>query len=281
MIGIKRRSSIYYPIKEYYKRRIMVGDMLTNKTLYADFPDDFADKTDLNLNESERAFCIYNNSSPGSYDVRLLEYTDGAFEYGICVGPTVLRNNIYFYNIETNKLEVNKNEYKMSDKVQDVTEVTDCQAYRHIYIKDPKIRPLKVGDALKNGTKLYFNIPDNITELYSEYKYTSSTRSKVRSKTPILRASPSTPSTTDTLISNFLKVTYYPDEIGSTVQVTNLILTDGSSNIDIFKANFNQSIQHKPEINISTYIITSPTTITDYNEFDFWSQFILVDETTL
>ena len=280
MIGIKRRSSIYYPIKEYYKRRIMVGDMLTNKTLYADFPDDFADKTDLNLNESERAFCIYNNSSPGSYDVRLLEYTDGAFEYGICVGPTVLRNNIYFYNIETNKLEVNENKYKMSDKVQDVTEVTDCQAYRHIYIKDPNIRPLKVGDALKNGTKLYFNIPDNITELYSEYKYTRSTKSKVRSKAPILRVSPTTPSTTDTLISKFLNVTYYPDDFELPL-VTNLILTDGSSNIDIFKATLNQSINYKPEINISAHTITSPTTITDYNEFDFWSQFILVDETTL
>ena len=280
MIGIKRRSSIYYPIKEYYKRRIMVGDMLTNKTLYADFPDDFADKTDLNLNESEKAFCIYNNSSPGSYDVRLLEYTDGAFEYGICVGPTVLRNNIYFYNIETNKLEVNENKYKMSDKVQDVTEVTDCQAYRHIYIKDPNIRPLKVGDALKNGTKLYFNIPDNITELYSEYKHTSSTRSKVSTKTPILKASPSAPSTTDTLISKFLNVTYYPDDFELPL-VTNLILTDGSSNIDIFKATLNQSINYKPEINISAHTITSPTTITDYNEFDFWSQFILVDETTL
>lgn len=280
MIGIKRRSSIYYPIKEYYKRRIMVGDMLTNKTLYADFPDDFADKTDLNLNESERAFCIYNNSSPGSYDVRLLEYTDGAFEYGICVGPTVLRNNIYFYNIETNKLEVNENKYKMSDKVQDVTEVTDCQAYRHIYIKDPNIRPLKVGDALKNGTKLYFNIPDNITELYSEYKHTSSTRSKVSTKTPILKASPSAPSTTDTLISKFLNVTYYPDDFELPL-VTNLILTDGSSNIDIFKATLNQSINYKPEINISAHTITSPTTITDYNEFDFWSQFIFVDETTL
>ena len=280
MIGIKRRSSIYYPIKEYYKRRIMVGDMLTNKTLYADFPDDFADKTDLNLNESERAFCIYNNSSPGSYDVRLLEYTDGAFEYGICVGPTVLRNNIYFYNIETNKLEVNENKYKMSDKVQDVTEVTDCQAYRHIYIKDPNIRPLKIGDALKNGTKLYFNIPDNITELYSEYKHTSSTRSKVSTKTPILKASPSAPSTTDTLISKFLNVTYYPDDFELPL-VTNLILTDGSSNIDIFKATLNQSINYKPEINISAHTITSPTTITDYNEFDFWSQFILVDETTL
>lgn len=233
----------------------------------------------MNETTDNRIICEYNSTS--TLNTRIQEYTDTAFEYGIYVGATALSNNIYFYNLETNKLGVNKNKYKMSDTVQDVTEVTDCQAYRHIYIKDPNIRPLKIGDALKNGTKLYFNIPDNITELYSEYKYTSSTRSKVRSKTPILKASPSTPSTTDTLISNFLKVTYYPDEIGSTVQVTNLILTDGSSNIDIFKANFNQSIKHKPEINISTYTITSPTTITDYNEFDFWSQFILVDETTL
>ena len=257
----------------------MVGDILGNKTLYADFPDNFVDITNLNETTDNRIICEYNSTS--TLNTRIQEYTDTAFEYGIYVGATALSNNIYFYNLETNKLGVNKNEYKMSDTVQDVTEVTDCQAYRHIYIKDPNIRPLKIGDALKNGTKLYFNIPDNITELYSEYKYTSSTRSKVRSKTPILKASPSTPSTTDTLISNFLKVTYYPDEIGSTVQVTNLILTDGSFNIDIFKANFNQSIKHKPEINISTYTITSPTTITDYNEFDFWSQFILVDETTL
>ena len=170
----------------------------------------------------------------------------------------------------------------MSDKVQDVTDVTDCQAYRHIYIKDPNIRPLKVGDALKNGTKLYFNIPDNITKLYSEYKYTSSTRSKVSTKTPILKATPSTPDpTTDTLINKFLKVTYYPDGTVRRASVINLILTDGSSNIDIFKATYNQSNFYKPEINISTYIITSPITITDYNEFDFWSQFILVDETTL
>lgn len=281
MIGIKRRSSIYYPIKEYYKRRIMVGDVLAGRTLYADFPDDFINIVELDVTHADRSICEYNNSSSTALGNQIHEYLDDPYAYGIYVEATGYGETIYFYNLETNKLEVNKNEYKMSDTIQDVTEVTDCQAYRHIYIKDPKIRPLKVGDTLKNGTKLYFNIPDNITELYSEYKYTSSTRSKVRSKTPILKASPSTPSTTDTLISNFLKVTYYPDEIGSTVQVTNLILTDGSSNIDIFKANFNQSIKHKPEINISTYTITSPTTITDYNEFDFWSQFILVDETTL
>ena len=281
MIEIKRKSSVYYPIKEYYKRRIMVGDVLAGRTLYADFPDDFINIAELDVTYADRSICEYNNSSSTALGNRIHEYLDDPYAYGIYVGATGYGETIYLYNLETNKLEVNENKYKMSDTVQDVTEVTDCQAYRHIYIKDPKIRPLKVGDALKNGTKLYFNIPDNITELYSEYKYTSSTRSKVRSKTPILKASPSTPSTTDTLISNFLKVTYYPDEIGSTVQVTNLILTDGSSNIDIFKANFNQSIKHKPEINISTYTITSPTTITDYNEFDFWFQFILVDETTL
>ena len=267
MIGIKRRSSIYYPIKEYYKRRIMVGDMLTNKTLYADFPDDFADKTDLNLNESERAFCIYNNSSPGSYDVRLLEYTDGAFEYGICVGPTVLRNNIYFYNIETNKLEVNENKYKMSDKVQDVTEVTDCQAYRHIYIKDPNIRPLKVGDVLKNGTKLYFNIPDDISERYTAYKYPPSALMP-------LAADPNS-DVTLTLIDKFLSITYY--DSNTSARIVNITLNDRGSNIGIFKS----LPLWQPEINISTYTVTNTTVISNYNEFDFWSQFILVDETTL
>lgn len=281
MIGIKRRSSIYYPIKEYYKRRIMVGDILTSRTLYADFPDNFVNIAELDGTYVDRSIFAYNNSSAGTLDTRIREYLDDPYEYGIYVGAKVNGGTIYFYNLETNKLGVNKNEYKMSDTVQDVTEVTDCQAYRHIYIKDPNIRPLKIGDTLKNGTKLYFNIPDNITKLYSEYKYTSSTRSKVRSKTPILKATPSSESTTDTLINKFLKVTYYPDGTVRRASVTNLILTDGSSNIDIFKATYNQSNFYKPEINISAYIITSPTTITDYNEFDFWSQFILVDETTL
>lgn len=281
MIGIKRKSSVYYPIKEYYKRRIMVGDILTSRTLYADFPDNFVNIAELDGTYVDRSIFAYNNSSAGTLDTRIREYLDDPYEYGIYVGATGYGGTIYFYNLETNELKVNKNEYKMSDTVQDVTEITDCQAYRHIYIKDPNIRPLKVGDVLKNGTKLYFNIPDNITKLYSEYKYTSSTRSKVRSKTPILKATPSSESTTDTLINKFLKVTYYPDGTVRRASVTNLILTNGSSNIDIFKATYNQSNFYKPEINVSSYTITSPTTITDYNEFDFWSQFILVDETTL
>lgn len=285
MFDLKTRAILHYITskkKEIYKRRIMVGDILGNKTLYADFPDNFINITELDGAYVDRSICEYNNSSAGALDTRIREYLDDPYEYGIYVGATVNGGTIYFYNFETNKLEVNKNEYKMSDKVQDVTEITDCQAYRHIYIEDPNIRPLKVGDILKNGTKLYFNIPDDITKLYSEYKYTSSTRSKVSSKTPILKATPSTSDpTTDTLISNFLKVTYYPDGTVRRASVTNLILTDGSSNIDIFKATYNQSNFYKPEINISTYTVTNTIVIKDYNEFDFWSKFILVDISTL
>lgn len=283
MFDLKTRALLHHTTskkKEIYKRRIMVGDILGNKTLYTDFPDDFINIVELDGIYVNRSICAYNNSSAGTLDTCIHECLEDPFGYSIYVGTNDYDKTIYFYALKTNKLEVNKNEYKMSDTVQDVTEVTDCQAYRHIYIKDPNIRPLKVGDALTNGTKLYFNIPDNITELYSEYKHTSSTRSKVSTKTPILKASPSAPSTTDTLISKFLNVTYYPDDFELPL-VTNLILTDGSSNIDIFKATLNQSINYKPEINISAHTITSPTTITDYNEFDFWSQFILVDETTL
>lgn len=282
MIKIKRKSSAYYPIKKYYKRRVMVGDVLAGRTLYTDFPDDFINIAEFDGGYGDRSICEYNNSLSTALGNRIHEYLDDPSEYGIYVGATGYGETIYFYNLETNKLEVNKNEYKMSDTVQDVTEVTDCQAYRHIYIKDPNIRPVKVEDALKNGTKLYFNIPDNITKLFSEYKYTSSTRSKVSSKTPTLKAAPSTPDpTTVTLINKFLKVTYYPDGTERRASVTNLILTDGSSNIDIFKATYNQSNFYKPEINISTYTVTNTTVISNYNEFDFWSQFILVDETTL
>lgn len=269
MIGIKRKSSVYYPIKEYYKRRIMVGDVLANKTLYADFPDNFINIAELDGTYADRSICKFNNSSPGSYDTWIHEYLDDPYEYGIHIGARVNGGTIYFYNLETNKLEVNKNEYKMSDTVQDVTEVTDCQAYRHIYIKDPNIRPLKVGDALKNGTKLYFNIPDDISERYTAYKYPPSALMP-------LAVEPDS-DVTLTLIDKFLSITYYDSITDGSTRIVNIALSDGSSNTDIFKA------QHfgQPSLNLSSYIVTNPETITDYKEFDFWSQFILVDETTL
>lgn len=44
MFDLKTRALLHHTTskkKKMYKRRIMVGDVLANKTLYADFPDDF------------------------------------------------------------------------------------------------------------------------------------------------------------------------------------------------------------------------------------------------
>lgn len=265
MIGIKRKSSVYYPIKEYYKRRIMVGDILANKTLYADFPDDFINIAELDGGYGDRSICEYNNSLSTALGNRIHEYLDDPSEYGIYVGATGYGETIYFYNLETNKLEVNKNEYKMSDTVQDVTEVTDCQAYRHIYIKDPNIRPLKVGDALKNSTKLYFNIPDNINDLYNQYK------SNVNVITTRAGESQNNRVGTEE-INNIMNLEYY-----STYKVYKISILDLDTKY-IFEVD---TESQNPKTNISSYEITHQTTIGTYNDYDFWSQYIFVDETTL
>ena len=190
MIGIKRRSSIYNPIKEYYKRRIMVGDILTSRTLYADFPDNFVNIAELDGTYVDRSIFAYNNSSAGTLDTRIREYLDDPYEYGIYVGATGYGGTIYFYNIKTNELKVNKNEYKMSDTVQDVTEVTDCQAYRHIYIKDPNIRPLKIGDTLNIGALDLTLLFVELVYLYSEYNSVILSGILKYNLVPFLRASP-------------------------------------------------------------------------------------------
>lgn len=292
MFDLKTRALLHHTTsskKLAYKRRLMVGDILTNKTLYADFPDDYYKYCDLSGPSSSRDIITfqYKPDMEDTYtSISIREILDDPFcmiklsgLYSPCDPREIYSSASGNSGFE--KDEYNHKEIIFKPNYSNVTEVLDGPAYRHFWIEDKNIRPLKVGDVLKNGTKLYFNIPDNITKLYSEYKYTSSTRSKVRSKTPILKATPSAPSTTDTLINKFLKVTYYPEGTERRASVTNLILTDGSSNIDIFKATYNQSDFYKPEINISTYTVTNTTVISNYNEFDFWSQFILVDETTL
>lgn len=276
MIRTKRKSSVYYPIKKYYKRRLMVGDVLTNRTLHIDFPDDFVNKTDFfDQEQPQRDICRYNNSSAGSFDKKLIEFTDYGSEYGIYVGPTALRKTIYFYNSETNKSEVNKNEYKMSSSVQDVTEITDCRAYRHIYIEDLKIRPLQQGDALKEGTKLYFTIPDDISEKYTAYKNPSSTLTDSEDLMPSAVEPDS--EITLTLMDRFLSIVYYNIIGENSTRIVDITLKDGGSNINIFKSQHDE----EPTINLSSYIVTNPEIITNYEEFDFWSQFILVDTTTL
>lgn len=66
--------------------------------------------------------------------------------------------------------EYNHKEIIFKSNCSNVTEVLDGPAYRHFWIENINIRPLKTRDVLKAGTRLYFNIPDNINELYNQYK---------------------------------------------------------------------------------------------------------------
>lgn len=50
MFDLKTRALLHHTTskkKLVYKRRLMVGDILTNKTLYADFPDNFINIVEL------------------------------------------------------------------------------------------------------------------------------------------------------------------------------------------------------------------------------------------
>lgn len=242
-----------------------MGDILTNKTLYADFPNDFINIAELDGAYVDRSIFAYNNSSAGALDTCIRERLDDPSEYSIYVGAQGNGKIIYFYNLETNELEVNKNEYKMSDTVQNVTEVTDCQAYRHIYIKDPKIRPLKTRDVLKAGTKLYFNIPDNINDLYNQYKSNG--------RTIITRSGESQNTRVGTEeINTIMNLEYY-----STYKVYKISILDLDTKY-IFEVD---TESQNPKTNISSYEITHQTTIGAYNDYDFWSRYIFVDETTL
>lgn len=47
------------------------------------------------------------------------------------------------------------------------TIVNTNPSYKRLYIEDPKIRPLQVGDKIIDGTIFYFNFPDNFNEVLS------------------------------------------------------------------------------------------------------------------
>lgn len=87
------------------------------------------------------------------------------------------------------------------------------EGHTHTYMP-PYIRPLKVGDALKNGTKLYFNIPDDISERYTAYKYPPSALMP-------LAADPNS-DVTLTLIDKFLSITYY--DSNTSTRIVNITL---------------------------------------------------------
>lgn len=152
-----------------YKRRIMIGDILKGKTIYADFPDNYYNSYINNKNSFTNMIIILDNNA-------------GKWGDGIVEECTYASDNDWFFTIDSNNgSEVTDNAIYVAfdgllfqnlssvnintEKTYLVTAVSDANpSYKHIYIEDSNIRPLEVGDNITNGTILYFVIPDNFYE---------------------------------------------------------------------------------------------------------------------
>ena len=150
--GLVKNGVVFYrkPVSTY-RRRIMVGDNLSNRTIFQDFPDGFyksgmSDGEQFNLIESNN-INIYEYYMGGSYNVYCGNRTDSnlLYRYDLVFGRTMTKKDVTTGNY--------------SNAI--VTEVNENEAYRHIFIEDENIRPLKVGDKIVPGTKFYGVVPDD------------------------------------------------------------------------------------------------------------------------
>lgn len=170
--------------KVVYKRRIMVGDDLTGKTIYNTF-----NENDWNIFEEDKNKFLpgqelgslnivkankindYGNEIRESFS----EHGNGEYE-----GKKILNVYASFYhenfsqwgNVEsvdifsfTEQVGIDKQEnvtFINDNNDRIVEEIIDTKAYRKLFIEDSNIRPLKVGDVITKDTKFYFTFPDDL-----------------------------------------------------------------------------------------------------------------------
>lgn len=125
-----------------YKRRIMVGDNLNSKVLYITLPPDFVVDSSTSIVETDMLNEIIKtkqSGDTGTPNVDLVYISDFIF-----VGL------------------IGKTQYNMQSDFGTVTDIVDTDdAYRHLFIEDPNIRPIQVGDKVVSGTKFYGVVPDD------------------------------------------------------------------------------------------------------------------------
>lgn len=248
--GLVKNGAVFYKkqLIDLYKRRVMVGDNLRNKVVYGDFKMGYY-VTLMNADEEDSITCN-NNRLDTVYEYITSDY---------CSVDNNMRDsssNLSLYEYDaTNGTEIlNNNSLIKNDKDYIVSEIIDNTTYRHLFIKDPNIRPIQVGDKLVSGTKLYFNLPDDILDSY-------------------------TPQNEDDWIS---------DVCGFSGDNFNMVMNanmSSSGTINRFiEVNYSFNIFKKKdnniETNLPTYTMSQNVTVTDvYNTIP--SNLFLVDTTTL
>ena len=278
---------------DIYKRRIMVGDNLTGKNIYFE-PYELNEFGNYCRNtyykkKPENMMDVLSLSVDGISDIvyenwDTFNIKDSSY---VIEGPNTISNltnrELYVYNsngasILSNCFKINNNKNVIVENIthryplDDNAPVGDETSYRAFYIEDENIKPLEVGDVIGPNTKFYFTLPDNIFELYANNQ------------------------------SNDLSVMPLAPPVGESIIKSN--------NIDIFTMTFAEQLIYfgtirngyeifrgplisstNKIINESVYIVNltddlpessdNLLPITEYNNFDFWSKYILVDKRTL
>lgn len=150
--GLVKNGVVFYKKSSIsYKRRIMIGDNLSGKTIFQDFPDGFF-LVDFSWDTSR----VLINSN----DIDIYEKLDSMGFYEIYCGGY---SNLMYRCDVTGAMPTTKKDVKLGSYSNAiVTAVNENEAYRHIFIEDENIRPVQVGDVITRNTRFYFTIPDDI-----------------------------------------------------------------------------------------------------------------------
>ena len=162
---------VFEKTKQVYKRRIMVGDNLSGKTVYQTFPQGYTLNTKRQL-VGDTSF-ITTNANNFYFSKNAIT---GGFEtiIGYSNINNIEDNNGILYQSHSSIENFHNLQFKDNSDII-ITSIVDTSAvfktpsldpYRYLYIEDPNIRPIRIGDNLKNAT-IYLNIPDDA------YNYTT------------------------------------------------------------------------------------------------------------
>ena len=176
--GLVKNGAVFYKKnqQELYKRRIMVGDNLKGQTIYPEFT---TISEDIFIDDRKRNMITFNNNSNESIYLIQHEVSEGLCQDIIAS----ISNAEYIYRKNESNILKQNNATIFNDKDYFVTNIYhSIFSYRCLYIEDPNIRPLQVGDKIVAGTKLYFNFPDNLTNIEDKTIFSLDTMEDLYSK---------------------------------------------------------------------------------------------------
>lgn len=256
--GLVKNGVVFYrkPVSTY-RRRIMVGDNLSNRTIFQDFPDGFYKS---GMSDGEQFNLIESNN------INIYEYYMGG-SYNVYCGNRTNSNLLYRYDLVFGRTMTKKDVTTGTYLNATVTEVNENKTYRHLFIEDENIRPVQVGDVITSNTKFYFTFPDDFKSFITSPILSSKLIIQLDNSNTGFRVDDSYLDSSAVMATIATKFGYTPIRpfIYEYENDTNTLLQNGSYRINI-RSNSNESFSG---------------TVTYIDKTDSAYQHILVDTTTL